>query len=108
MFPILDFLDSFLETPLMDLTKLRQDTKFGWSVFIDPAIASHQEMQLWQALAYLDRKIRTFIESVGMYTWYEFFERLNLVRIVPYLTKQTERAFIDDCLTAIDKVGVIR
>jgi hypothetical protein len=95
---LLDYLDSFLETPIIDLAKLRQDTKFGWSMLIDPSIVPHQETKLSQALGHLDRKIRFFIESSGLLSWYEFFEQLNLVRIVPYLTRETERAFIDECL----------
>lgn len=101
---LLDFLDSFVETPVIDLAKLRQDTKFGWSVFIDPGIAPHQEMKLRQALEYLDRKIRKFIEDAGLLAWYEFFEQLNLARIVPYLSRETERLFIDECLR---KAGVV-
>ena len=29
---LIDFLDSFIETPLIDLVKLRQDTHFHWTI----------------------------------------------------------------------------
>ncbi len=31
---MIDFLDSFIETPLMDIVKLRQDTKYNWSYLL--------------------------------------------------------------------------
>lgn len=103
---LLDFLDSFIETPIIDVAKLRQDTRFGWSVFIDQGIAPHQEIKLRQALQFLDGRLKKFIDDAGMQAWYEFFECMNLVRIIPYLNRETERGFIDDCLMSIDTFRV--
>lgn len=37
---LLDFLDSFIESPLIDIVKLRQDTCFKWSIMLEKEMPS--------------------------------------------------------------------
>ena len=80
---LIDFLDTFLESPLQDIVKLRQDTRHRWSLLLYEHAFDRTKMHL--ALAYLDRIIH------GHYLGHEFyrdhyglFQLLNLLRILQY------------------------
>ena len=96
---LVDFLDSFIESPLMDIVKLRQDTKFQWSLSIENDLKHYQTGKVRQVLNYFDRQIiRYFGEKPYFIAWYDFLEKINLLRIIPYLHHQEELDFIRDCL----------
>ena len=86
-FVIIDFLDSFVESPIVDIAKIRQDTKHGWSSFIYPE--QHDKIKTRLSLEYLDNKFVEHFKKYDFYKHYEFFQFMNLVRILPY-AKQTE------------------
>ena len=86
-FVIIDFLDSFVESPIVDIAKIRQDTKHGWSSFIYPE--QHDKIKTILSLEYLDNKFVQHFKKYDFYKHYEFFQFMNLVRILPY-AKQTE------------------
>jgi hypothetical protein len=79
----IDFLDSFIESPLLDVVKLQQDTAFGWSLelYTDP----FDRTKLRIVLTYLDALIR---EAFASFRWYQnhyrLFQIVNLMRILPY------------------------
>jgi hypothetical protein len=81
-----DFLDSFIESPIIDLVKIRQDTKFFWSVEIDDKLDLGQKCRVLQVLKYLDIKFENYLQShFNKYSaWYNYLELFNLVRIMPY------------------------
>ncbi|MBN2350338.1 MAG: phosphotransferase [Bacteroidales bacterium] len=96
---LLDFLDSFIDSPLIDLVKLRQDTKFYWTLFIDKTIQNHQATKIIQILNYFDRQIQQyFMNNSYIQGWYDYLEKLNLIRILPYLKTKNEIMFVMDCL----------
>jgi Ser/Thr protein kinase RdoA (MazF antagonist) len=97
---LVDFLDSFIETPIIDIVKLRQDTKFHWSLLLEDDIAQHQKGKIIQVLKYYDARIINHFSRYPFYqAWYHFLEKLNLLRIVPYLIKSEELEFVHYCLT---------
>jgi hypothetical protein len=97
---MIDFLDSFLESPLLDIVKLRQDTKFYWSLLVDTEILPYQRNKIIQVLRYFDQKlVQAFGENPFYAAWYDYLEKLNLLRILPYLADPQEINFIETCLT---------
>lgn len=86
-FVIIDFLDSFIESPIVDIAKIRQDTKHGWSSFIYPE--QHDKIKTTLSLEYLDNKFVEHFKKYEFYKHYELFQFMNLVRILPY-SKQTK------------------
>ena len=86
-FVIIDFLDSFIESPIVDIAKIRQDTKHGWSSFIYPE--QHDKIKTTLSLEYLDNKFVEHFKKYEFYKHYELFQFMNLVRILPY-AKQTK------------------
>ena len=75
----IDFLDSFIEAPLMDIVKLRQDTSHGWSQLmytkrfdsvrqrivndkIDEALDAHfRKKYAWYARYYAPMQLMNFL-----------------------------------------------
>jgi len=91
---LIDFLDGF-ESPLIDIAKLRQDTKYRWSFFLSGRINKRLEI----VLDYLDNEILAFGQQYETYRKYgTMLERLCLQRILPYSKEPAHRAYIENCL----------
>lgn len=100
---VFDFLDSFIESPLIDLVKLRQDTKFLWSVLIDENLENHKVIKVIQILEYMDSRIESFLSELtpDLQHWYAYLEVYNLARIMPYAQKQSDIQFLNKNLTQL-------
>ena len=80
---LIDFLDSFIESPLMDLVKVRQDSRYEWS-----RLMYEGEVDLVR-LGIISRKIDKEIDDYyGRYDWYRdyypAFQLMNFLRILQY------------------------
>ena len=99
---LLDFLDSFIESPLIDIVKIRQDTCFKWSVMLEKEMPSHKKNKLVQTFNFLDREIASFCSNnLGLSIWYNYLQVFNLLRIIPYLNNTAEIFFIEKSLRQI-------
>jgi len=80
---LLDFLDTYLDSPMQDIVKIRQDTKYHWSIrMLD---CKFDGVKLTQCLNYIDKKIDyEFSKNEYYVEYYAVFQILNLLRIVPY------------------------
>jgi aminoglycoside/choline kinase family phosphotransferase len=58
---LLDFLDSFIESPLIDIVKIRQDTCFKWSVMLEKEMPLHKKNKIVQTLIFLIGKLLRFV-----------------------------------------------
>ncbi len=81
---LIDFLDSFIESPLLDIVKLRQDTAWLWSqlMYVHP----FDTIRLRIAFGTIDRELdRHFTHR---YEWYGRYYRplqlMNFLRILQY------------------------
>lgn len=104
---VFDFLDSFIESPLIDLIKLRQDTKFLWSILIDEKLEGHKIIKVLQILKYIDSRLVSFLHelSADIGHWHTYLEIFNLARIMPYAQKQTDIQFLNKNLTQLLKTA---
>ena len=81
---LIDFLDSFIETPLQDIVKIRQDTAFGWSqlMYTKP----YDDVRLSLIFNKIDYEINSYFAD--KYQWYTDFYRpmqlMSILRILPY------------------------
>lgn len=99
---IFDFLDSFIESPLVDIVKLRQDTRFGWTLMLDETISSPQSTRIKIAQKYIDQFIEDFIINHEAYSdWYNYLELYNLARILPYVGIQREIEFLEQHIRSL-------
>jgi hypothetical protein len=84
---LIDFLDSFLETPFQDIVKIRQDTKYFWSIFEHKQknIENLNYSKIATCYTYMDK---IFDLHFSKYFWYKKYYNLmqivNLSRILPY------------------------
>jgi aminoglycoside phosphotransferase (APT) family kinase protein len=99
---LVDFLDSFLESPLIDLVKFRQDTFFYWTLSIDRNFPSGRIGKIIQIFRYLDHEIFSrlfFLPEVK--SWYVYLQVFNLLRILPYVGKPHEIEFVQSGISKL-------
>jgi len=85
---LIDFLDNFIETPLQDICKLRQDTAFRWSQLM--YTKRFDEVRLHIVCDKIDKAIDEHFSS--KYDWYnqyyQIMQLMNILRIFPYAKEQ--------------------
>ena len=80
---LIDFLDNFIETPLNDIIKLRQDTKHHWIYNMYSGKLDITRMNI--LFDKLDKTIDNYFSKYDFYSNYErIFSILNLLRILQY------------------------
>lgn len=99
---LVDFLDSFIDSPLIDIVKLRQDTCFYWTLLIDSEMEGYKKNKMFQIMKYCDEKIcEAFSENPYHQKWYNYLQAFNLIRIMPYIHDKGERKLIMNALNTI-------
>jgi hypothetical protein len=98
-FYLLDFLDCYVESPIQDIAKLRQDTQFGWSLQLYQADFNLPRVQI--ALRYLDQKIEASFATHDWYRHYDLFQFINLMRILPYCVESKTSELITRALDSM-------
>ncbi|MBZ7970833.1 hypothetical protein H2250_07355 [Campylobacter sp. RM3125] len=84
---LIDFLDNFLETPLQDIVKIRQDTKHKWSLLLIKK--EYDKIKINLILDFFDSIIDNYFNKYKFYkTYYSIFAKINLMRIIPYVKQE--------------------
>jgi hypothetical protein len=97
---LLDFLDCYVESPLQDIAKIRQDTNFLWSLQLYQAEFNQPRVQI--ALQYLDQKIDASFQPYEWYrSHYELFQFINLMRVLPYCSESKTAALVTRALDSM-------
>lgn len=97
---LIDFLDSFIESPLMDIVKLRQDSAHLWSakMYTKP----YDPIRLKIICDKIDTELDSYFQQ---YDWYEAYylplQVLNLLRVLQYAK---EESVITDLQTEISRL----
>lgn len=95
---LIDFLDSFVETPLQDVVKIRQDTCYRWSQLM--YTKRYDVVRLHIVCDKIDREIDNFFSQ--KYAWYRLYYKpmqlMNILRILPYAH---ERKVVDYLVTIL-------
>lgn len=87
---LIDFLDSYIESPTMDLVKLRQDTHLYWSLNMIDKTTDLTKIKL--GLKYIDNWILDNYQIED----YELLQIINLLRIYPYTTDEKIINWLDE------------
>ena len=84
---LIDFLDSFIESPLLDIVKIRQDSAHLWSqlMYTNP----YDKLRLKIVCERIDREINAYCERYAWYRdYYRIYQLLNLLRILQYAKEE--------------------
>lgn len=80
---LIDFLDSFIESPLLDIVKIRQDSAHLWSqlMYDNP----YDELRLKIVCEKIDKEIDAYGRQYSWYRdYYEIYQLMNLLRVLQY------------------------
>lgn len=95
---LIDFLDSFIESPLLDIVKLRQDTAWLWSqlMYVHP----FDTIRLRIAFSKIDNELDSYFR--GKYEWYVRYYKplqlMNFLRILQYAHEPKVIAYLKNTL----------
>lgn len=93
-----DLLDSFIESPLMDWVKLKQDITFKWSIHVENEQETNQT-KLIQVLNYIDKELSSsFAQDNVIKEWEQYLQIFNLMRIVPYAKDPRDITFLENTI----------
>lgn len=90
---LIDFLDSFIESPLCDIVKIRQDSCFSWSQMMYTHKFDRVRMDI------ISKKIDEEIDRYySKYKWYSKYYRelqlMNLLRVLQYAKEESVVEFL--------------
>ena len=98
---LIDFLDNFIETPLQDIVKLRQDTAFRWSQLM--YTKRFDAVRLHIVCDKIDREIDSYFRE--NYKWYcdyyQTMQLMNILRILPYVHEKRVADYLRNVLQSI-------
>lgn len=88
---LIDFLDSFIESPLLDIVKLRQDTAWHWSQLMYAKPVDNVRLRI--AFSKIDNGLDSHFSQ---YAWYrDYYQPLQLMNFLRILQYAREPAVID-------------
>lgn len=88
---LIDFLDSFIESPIIDFIKLKQDTKYFWSL----NITDLYDTRTIQTLGYIDKHLDNLKPHLPLLLYWEsYLTILNFARIIPYAHTERDHHFL--------------
>lgn len=90
---LIDFLDSFIESPLLDIVKIRQDSAHLWSqlMYENP----YDKLRLKIVCEKIDREIDAYGKQYAWYRdYYEIYQLMNLLRVLQYAKEEKVIAYL--------------
>jgi RIO-like serine/threonine protein kinase len=96
---LIDFLDSFVETPLQDIVKLRQDTRYHWSLLMTSH--NYNGAHINTVFEYIDKELEKRYKNAYFYKYYDMLQCVNILRILPYIK---EHSVYDRVCIILDKL----
>lgn len=94
---LIDFLDSFIETPLQDMVKIRQDTALGWSLLLYKG--SIDAVRIRTVFSYMDN---FFVERFMKFDFYRknyrMLQVINILRVMKYTFNDSIFVYLENCL----------
>ena len=98
---LIDFLDSFIESPIIDIAKVRQDSLFCWSLAM--AARPDDPVRFSLVMRYIDTKVS---EHYSGHDWYalniDLILALNMLRIAPYAKRQGVHEFLQNSISSLE------
>lgn len=91
---LIDFLDSYIDTFILDLIKLKQDLYYHWGLKINDV----KDLRIYQCFNfiwnYIEKKYHEYLNNDTFY----ILELINFLRIEPYLTNKNQRVILNNII----------
>ena len=98
---LIDFLDSFIESPMLDIVKLRQDTAYRWSQLM--YTKAFDDIRLRIVFEKIDKDIDDYFKT--KYEWYEKYyqplQLMNFLRILQYAHAPAVIKFLKQVISSL-------
>lgn len=95
---LIDFLDGYIESPYLDVVKLRQDSQLFWSLRKTNKVFDNIRVKL--ILRWIDQYIiNEFSIDEEIYA---LLQTINILRILPYSKEDDEIKFLKNCLLKLE------
>lgn len=99
---LIDFLDSFIESPIMDMVKLRQDSVYRWSTLMYTGI--YDEVRLRIVSEKIDKELTKYFSNYEWYRlYYKPFQIMNFLRILQYAKEERVIEYLKSILIGLLK-----
>jgi serine/threonine protein kinase len=95
---LIDFLDSYLNSVLVDLAKLKQDLYHNWS----PILLGETQLRIYNICDYMWTKLERRYKSYLSNPAFDMIEIINLLRIEPYLKGEFQGNLLDKIIREVD------
>lgn len=100
---LIDFLDNFVESPIQDMVKVRQDTRFFWTSRMSKGCFDRTRNNI--VMSHLDKKFHNAFKKYEFYNeFYKSFQILNILRIFRYTSDRNTIDYLVKCLEYMVKI----
>ena len=97
---LIDFLDSFVGSPLLDIVKIRQDSKYEWSRLMYENEVDMVRLNIISSK--IDYEIDSYYQKYEWYRkYYHIFQLMNFLRILQYAKEDRIIQFIKKVLKSL-------
>lgn len=97
---LIDFLDSFIESPLLDLVKIRQDSQYEWSRLMYEGDVDLVRLSIISQK--IDKEIDTYYSQYEWYReYYHVFQLMNFLRILQYAKEEKVVTYLKNVIQSM-------
>ena len=97
---LIDFLDSFVESPLLDIVKIRQDSAYLWSALM--YTKPYDAIRLKIISKKIDGEIDNYFQKYDWYTkYYGIYQLMNFWRVLQYCKEPRIARYLKKVLLSI-------
>ena len=98
---MLDFLDSYINTPIIDIVKIKQDLYYHWSLNMLDKYNDTEIYKIKQVSMFIWDKIsKNYIDLIETKD-FKIIESINFLRIEPYI-KDEMKLLLDESIKKLD------
>ena len=94
---LIDFLDSFVDSVLVDLVKLKQDLHYYWSL----EMVNVRKTRFISVFGYIWNRIKTEFDLQVNSNVFKVLEVVNFLRIEPYVSTSREYQLLSDIISRL-------
>ena len=94
---LIDFLDSFIDSPIIDLVKLKQDLVYSWS----QELQKIRKTRMISAFKFLWCTIEDSFKDLTCSKTFKVMEVVNFLRIEPYVASEVEGKLLDKIIKGL-------